>query len=95
MARFIKLALLLPLIAACSTVGGETPADESVALGTVTGTVTYRERIALTPEAMVEVQLLDVSIADASAKLIAEQTIKPQHQVPIPFDRKTLCVGAI
>lgn len=48
--------------------------------------MTYRERIALTPEAMVEVQLLDVSIADASAKLIAEQTIKPKHQVPIPFE---------
>lgn len=52
----------------------------------VTGTVTYRERIALTPEALVEVQLLDVSVADASAKLIAEQTIRPQHQVPIPFE---------
>ncbi len=52
----------------------------------VTGTVTYRERIALTPDAVVEVQLLDLSIADASAKLIAEQTIKPQHQVPIPFE---------
>ncbi len=52
----------------------------------VTGTVAYRERIALTPEAVVEVQLLDVSLADASAKLIAEQTIKPEHQVPIPFE---------
>ena len=54
--------------------------------GSVTGTVAYRERIALTPEAVVQVQLLDVSVADASAKLIAEQTIKPQHQVPIPFE---------
>ena len=52
----------------------------------VTGTVAYRERIALTPEAVVEVQLLDVSLADASAKLVAEQTIKPKHQVPIPFE---------
>jgi putative lipoprotein len=86
MARFIKLALLLPLIAACGTAGVGTPPDESATLGKVTGTVTYRERIALTPEAVVEVQLLDVSIADASAKLIAEQTIKPEHQVPIPFE---------
>ena len=52
----------------------------------VTGTVSYRERIALTPEAVVEVQLLDVSLADASAKLIARQTIKPKRQVPIPFE---------
>lgn len=86
MTRFIKLALLLPLIAACGTAGGGTSPDESTALGTVTGTVTYRERIALTPEAVVEVQLLDVSIADVSARLIAEQTIKPKHQVPILFE---------
>ncbi|MFZ9039665.1 MAG: YbaY family lipoprotein [Gammaproteobacteria bacterium] len=65
-------------ISAGSIAGGE-PAS-------VTGTVGYRERIALTPEAVVEVQLLDVSLADASAKLIAEQTIRPQHQVPIPFE---------
>ena len=52
----------------------------------VTGSVNYRERIALTPEAVVEVQLLDVSLADASAKMIARQTIKPKRQVPIPFE---------
>jgi putative lipoprotein len=52
----------------------------------LTGTVAYRERIALTPGAVVEIQLLDVSIADAAAKLIAEQTIEPKHQVPIPFE---------
>jgi putative lipoprotein len=51
----------------------------------VTGTVTYRERIALPPDAVVQVQLLDVSLMDVSAKLLAEQIIKPQHQVPIPF----------
>ncbi len=66
------------MIATSSLAGGE-PAS-------VTGTVTYRERIALTPEAVVEVQLLDVSLADASAKQIAVQTIKPKHQVPIPFE---------
>ena len=71
----LLLALLIPPL---SMAGGES--------ASVTGTVTYRERIALTPEAVVEVQLLDVSIADASAKVIAEQTIKPEHQVPIPFE---------
>ncbi len=72
------LFLLAILVSIDGMAGGE-PAS-------VTGTVTYRERIALTPEAVVGVQLLDVSVADASAKLIAEQTIKPQHQVPIPFE---------
>jgi putative lipoprotein len=66
------------MIAGVSLAGGEP--------SSVTGTVTYRERMALTPGAVVEVKLLDVSIADATAKLIAEQTIRPQHQVPIPFE---------
>jgi len=86
MARFLKLALLMPLIIACSSTGGGSLPGETDAPATVTGTVTYRERIALTPGALVEVQLLDVSIADASAKQIAMQTIKPKHQVPIPFE---------
>jgi putative lipoprotein len=71
--------LLVALFASPWSMAGGEPTS-------VTGTVTYRERIALTPDAVVEVQLLDLSIADASAKLIAEQTIKPQHQVPIPFE---------
>jgi len=52
----------------------------------VTGTVTYQQRIALTPNAVIEVKLLDVSRADAPAVTIAEQTIMPAgHQVPIAF----------
>jgi len=52
----------------------------------VTGTVTYRQRIALSPNAVIEVKLLDVSRADAPAVTIAEQTIMPAgHQVPIAF----------
>ena len=74
----VFLVFALSMITSVCLAGGE-PAS-------VTGTVTYRERMALTPEAVVEVQLLDVSIADASAKTIASQTIKPEHQVPIPFE---------
>ncbi|UCH40791.1 MAG: YbaY family lipoprotein [Gammaproteobacteria bacterium] len=85
MNRFIKLALLLPFIIACGSPGGGSPVEDT-GLATVSGSVTYRERIALTPEAVVEVQLLDVSLADVSAKMIAQQTIKPKHQVPIPFE---------
>jgi heat shock protein HslJ len=52
----------------------------------VRGTITYRQRIALTPNAVLEV-LLDVSRADAAAVTMAEQTIKPaSQQVPIAFD---------
>ncbi len=52
---------------------------------TLTGTVTYRERIALPPDARVEVELLDVSRADAPALAIAETGFVPETQVPIAF----------
>jgi putative lipoprotein len=51
----------------------------------VTGTVTYRERMALPPGALVHVVLEDVSLADAPATVIAEETIQSAGQVPIPF----------
>ncbi len=53
---------------------------------TVTGTVTYRQRIALPPGAVVHVELIDASKADAKATVIAEQKIETKgKQVPIPF----------
>ena len=51
----------------------------------VSGTVNYRERIALTPGATLEVELRDVSYTDAPAPLIARQTISGPGQVPIRF----------
>jgi len=56
------------------------------AAGQLNGIVTYRQRIALPPNAVVEVQLQDVSRADAPAITLASQTIQTQgQQVPIPF----------
>ena len=52
----------------------------------VRGTITYRERIALTPDAVVTVQLRDTSLADAASVLIAEQIISSPGQVPIDFN---------
>ncbi|MCY3617434.1 MAG: YbaY family lipoprotein [Acidimicrobiaceae bacterium] len=52
----------------------------------VTGTVTYRERIALTPDARLIVQVRDTSYADADAELVAEQVISDPGQVPISFE---------
>ncbi len=51
----------------------------------LTGTVTYRERIALTPQAEVHVELRDVSIQDVPAVTIVKQVIATPGQVPIPF----------
>ena len=51
----------------------------------VSGTVAYRERLALTADAVLIVELRDVSYADAAAPLIARQTIHGPGQVPIKF----------
>ena len=52
----------------------------------ITGQVTYRQRIALSPDAVVEVSLQDISRADAPAVVVASQTIQTGgKQVPIPF----------
>jgi putative lipoprotein len=54
-------------------------------LATIQGTATYRERMALPDGAVLEVELLDISRADASAARLASIRIKPQGQVPIAF----------
>ena len=52
----------------------------------VTGTVAYRERIALPPNASIEVKVQDVSRQDAPAKTVAESVFAAEgKQVPIPF----------
>ncbi|MBM4245276.1 MAG: hypothetical protein FJ148_15930 [Deltaproteobacteria bacterium] len=72
------LALLLAF-AACSAAAGDRAA-------TVTGTVTYRERVALPPTAVVTVKLVDVSRADAPAEVLGEQRIEAGgKQVPFAF----------
>jgi putative lipoprotein len=58
------------------------PAAESV-----TGTVTYLVRSALPPNAIVNVQLQDISLADAPATVISAQTIETGgKQVPFPYE---------
>jgi len=61
------------------------PAPVPAPYATLTGTVVYRQRIALTPEAVVQVELRDVSRADAEAPLVARQIIERPGQVPIAF----------
>ena len=51
----------------------------------VSGTVTYRQRIALTHDAVATVRLVDQSRADAPSETISEEVINNPHQVPIPF----------
>lgn len=49
------------------------------------GSVLYREKIALPPEALVEVTLEDVSKMDVKSTVLASQTLKPAGQVPVDF----------
>ena len=67
----------LALLLACAHGGGAVR---------VTGSVLYRERIALPQDALVRVTLADVSLIDVPERVIAEQEIRSEgRQVPIPF----------
>jgi putative lipoprotein len=58
-------------------------------VGNVTGTVTYRQRIALPSSAVVIVHLQDVYLPDAPSPFLAEyKTTLGGRQVPIPFTLK-------
>ena len=55
--------------------------------GVLTGTVTYLQRMALPPNAVIEVTLADVSKADAPSTIIATQTITAAgKQVPFAYE---------
>ena len=74
-------AIAAPLLAACATIMPPSEAPVSV-----TGSITYRERMALPPTAQVEIQLSDVSLMDAPSKTIAQQSFTADgRQVPIAF----------
>jgi putative lipoprotein len=74
---------VLPLIVAgCGPYHGTPPSRAAV-----TGSVTYRERSALPPDAVVRVQLSDVSRQDAAAIPVAQMTLTPAgRQVPLQFE---------
>ena len=74
-------AVAAPLLAACATIMPPSEAPVSV-----TGSITYRERMALPPTAQVEVTLADVSLMDAPASVIARQSFTADgRQVPFAF----------
>ena len=52
----------------------------------ITGSATYRERIALPPDATLEATIEDVSRVDAPATVIGRISVMPAGQVPINFE---------
>ena len=97
---YIILAGLMLAATACANTAPTTfvsptepskpPAAASESLpGTLSGTVTYLQRIALAPDAVVEITLQDVSKADAPAEMISTQTIETEGaEVPIAYALK-------
>jgi putative lipoprotein len=76
LARGVRTALGLALVCACAA---------PVAPGRVSGTASYRERIALPEGAVLRVTLLDVSLVGVPERVIAEGEWRAQSQPPIPF----------
>lgn len=52
----------------------------------ITGAATYRERIALPPDAAFEAVVEDISLADAPAQILGSVQFSPAGQVPIRFE---------
>lgn len=73
---------VVPLVVGLLVMPGLSTAAEK----TLRGEVMYRERIALPPNAVLSVQLADVSLADAPAAVIGERKVTPAGQVPIKFE---------
>jgi len=85
---FVILALLL--LHACQVSNPEpaqttqTPTAQT-AEAVVSGTVTYRQKIALPPDAVVRIEIIDASERVRDFVVVAEQTIKNPGAVPIKF----------
>ena len=79
MLRSIVLLLVVVLSACASTEpgGGEG--------GVISGTVIYRERMALPPQATVTVRLEDVSRMDVAADVLAESRFPAESGPPFAF----------
>jgi putative lipoprotein len=78
----LSLFIVLSLVAIALTVALPAGAQSTA----VTGTVTYLQRSALPPDAVVTVKLVDISKADAPAEVISEQTITAEgKQAPFPY----------
>ena len=87
MKTFHTLIALLTICLLASGCAKKLQPDNLPALsGYVTGSVAYRERIALPPDAKIIVSLEDVSRSDKSAAFVAQQTLRPGAQVPVLFN---------
>lgn len=73
---FAGLALALPAAAAA-------PAQAKERI--LRGTVSYRERIALPPHAILEVSIVDLAPADEPESIFAVTQVRTRNRLPIPY----------
>lgn len=88
-AVFALAVVALLVTAACRQPSSDAPPQDPAAQqveATISGTVTYRERVALTDRAVVDVSLEDVSRQDVAATVLARQVLPAPGQVPIRFE---------
>ena len=80
MKRAASIALSIVAIA------GAADALAAMQAARVAGTITYRERIALSPDAVVEVRLEDVTRAEGTPPVVSRMRLEHAGQVPIKFE---------
>ena len=80
---FVSLCLAAAAVG-CSTEGTPPPQPAPNQKGVLSGTVTYRERMALPPNSLVKVRLWDAFERPSSAT-VGETSFVAQGQVPLPF----------
>lgn len=96
MNKTLSIALAIAAGLALSACASSSPSTGgSAASGAVlTGTAQVRERMALPPDAVFEARLVDVSRADAPAKVLGQQVLSPAGQPPfairVPYQTSDL-----
>lgn len=85
----LRALIVAPILLALAACGGskevQAVTEEVETVSTINGEVFYRERMMLPPGAEVEVQLQDVSKADALATVMSSVMFTPEGGPPYPF----------
>jgi putative lipoprotein len=83
--RALTCVVALMAMSACAQHSRSSSAEDA-ASASVTGTVAYRERVALPPDATAEISLIDATVQDDAARVVATTTVRADgRQPPLPF----------
>jgi putative lipoprotein len=83
--RALMCAVALVALGACAQHARSSSAEDAAGPA-VSGTIAYRERVALPPDAIAEVSLIDATVQDDAARVVATTTVRADgREVPLPF----------